>query len=106
MTCATCGADIARVPRTRSALAALDKAVGIIEVADARAEAADGPVGHVRDEMSDAEWRTLYVALHEARGHLIVAEGRPAPSAAPNVPGLGSSVERGTRRPGSDGLAR
>ena len=41
----------------------LDEAVGIIEAADRRAEAADGPVSHVRDEMTDAEWRRLYLVL-------------------------------------------
>lgn len=41
----------------------IERAVTIIETADNRAMATDGPVGHVRDEMSDDEWRQLYVAL-------------------------------------------
>ena len=35
----------------------------IIEAADARAAAVDGPVNHCRDEMTDAEWRKLYLAV-------------------------------------------
>lgn len=45
----------------------LDEAIAIIEAADNRALATDGPVGHARDEMTDAEWRALYVALTAAR---------------------------------------
>lgn len=45
----------------------LDIAIGIVEVADNRAMAADGPVSHVRDEMSDAEWRQMYMAIVTAR---------------------------------------
>ena len=45
---------------------AAQQATDIIETADRRAEAADGPVGHVRDEMSDKEWRDLYRGLRAA----------------------------------------
>lgn len=41
-------------------------ALDIIELADNRSMAADGPVGHVRDNMSDDEWRKLYVSLKKA----------------------------------------
>lgn len=41
----------------------LADAAEIIEVADNRALAADGPVSHCRDEMTDAEWRRLYRAV-------------------------------------------
>lgn len=51
-------------------VAHLDRAIAIIDTADNRAMAADGPVGHVRDEMSDKEWRDLYVALTSARDAL------------------------------------
>jgi hypothetical protein len=44
----------------------LEQAIAIIDMADIRAAAADGPVNHVRDEMTDAEWRRLYVALQQA----------------------------------------
>lgn len=56
----------------------LDRALAIIEVADGRAAAADGPVGHVRDEMTDTEWRELYVALQEARAAALAHGGTPA----------------------------
>lgn len=49
----------------------LDRAISIIETADNRAMAVDGPVGHVRDEMSDKEWRDLYKALVAARKALV-----------------------------------
>ena len=45
----------------------LERAIAIIEAADGRAAAADGPVGHVRDEMTDNEWRELYISLQKAR---------------------------------------
>lgn len=44
----------------------VSEAVRIIELADYRALATDGPVGHVRDEMSDSEWRMLYLSLRRA----------------------------------------
>jgi hypothetical protein len=53
-----------------TALDLLNEAIQIIETADNRAMAADGPVSHVRDEMSDKEWRDLYVALVEAKEEL------------------------------------
>lgn len=34
----------------------------IIEAADNRALAADGPVGHVRNELTATEWRDIYLA--------------------------------------------
>jgi len=37
----------------------------IIETADNRAAAVDGPVGHVRDMMSDREWFDLYHTIKE-----------------------------------------
>lgn len=55
--------------------ALLDRAITIIETADNRAMAADGPVGHVRDEMSDKEWRDLYVSLTKARSALAALPG-------------------------------
>lgn len=62
-----------------TALALVTKAIDIIEIADIRASAADGPVAHVRDEMSDSEWRQLYLALVEARETLMQeAESREA----------------------------
>jgi hypothetical protein len=45
----------------------LQRAMTIIETADNRAMAADGPVGHARDNMSDREWRDLYRSLEKAR---------------------------------------
>jgi hypothetical protein len=48
----------------------LTKAIGIIEDADRRACAWDGDVGHVRDEMTDKEWRDLYRALVRAHKSL------------------------------------
>ena len=48
----------------------LDRALEIIELADIRAMAADGPVTHVRDEMTDDEWRQLYLYIVEARRQL------------------------------------
>lgn len=44
----------------------LREGLDIIEGADRRAEAVDGPVNHVRDEMTDDEWRKLYLAIKEA----------------------------------------
>lgn len=48
------------------ALENVTEAMRIIELADQRALATDGPVGHVRDEMSDSEWRQMYKALSRA----------------------------------------
>jgi hypothetical protein len=45
---------------------AIERAIRIIEDADGRAVAADGPVNHVRDEMTDVEWRRLYRTLKGA----------------------------------------
>ena len=55
----------------------LQRAVGIIEAADARCLAADGPVGHLRDEMTDHEWREMYVALTRALARSVAPEGQP-----------------------------
>lgn len=52
------------------ALSEVENALSIIELADNRALATDGPVGHVRDEMSDQEWRSLYLSLESARDSL------------------------------------
>lgn len=41
-------------------------AIDVIDTADNRAMAADGPVGHVRDEMNDGEWAQLYSSLVKA----------------------------------------
>lgn len=41
----------------------LTRAARIIEVADLRAAAVDGPVSHAREEMTDDEWRELYLAI-------------------------------------------
>ena len=48
-------------------IAAAWKAAMLIEVADNRAMAADGPVSHVRLELDDQEWRDLYVAVDRIR---------------------------------------
>lgn len=48
------------------ALDHVTEAMRIIELADQRALASDGPVGHVRDEMSDSEWRKMYRAISKA----------------------------------------
>jgi hypothetical protein len=50
----------------------LSHAERIIENADRRAGAADGPVNHVRDEMTDKEWRDLYRSIVKAREALEV----------------------------------
>lgn len=57
------------------ALEEVQKAMGIIESADQRALAVDGPVGHVRDMMTDREWRDMYVALERAKERLQRAVG-------------------------------
>ena len=58
--------DLIAAARREAALReALAKARSIIEMADVRAEAADGPVLHVRDTMTDGEWRELYRLLSE-----------------------------------------
>lgn len=46
------------------------EAVRIIETADNRAMAADGPVSRTADEMSDKEWRDLYDGLRAALSKL------------------------------------
>jgi hypothetical protein len=56
----------ARARRGMRALAAVTRAIEIIETADTRCLAADGDVTHIRDEMSDAEWRDLYTTLKQA----------------------------------------
>ena len=62
--------------REERALRHIDAAWDVIEAADMRAAAADGPVLHVRDTMSDSEWRTLYVELTKARAALTPEEGQ------------------------------
>lgn len=52
---------------TDAPLTLLETAIQIIETADNRAMAVDGPVSRAADEMSDAEWRQMYVALTQAR---------------------------------------
>jgi hypothetical protein len=65
-----------------SALKRLHDIGRIIEIADTRALAVDGPVSHVRDTMTDKEWRQLYlltqvpkefVALEEAAKSIVDA---------------------------------
>lgn len=48
-------------------LEAINKACGIIERADARLLAMDGPCGNSAPDMTLAEWRELYVTLDNAR---------------------------------------
>lgn len=47
--------------------AALDEAATLIETGENRAQAADGPVSHFRDELDDREWRRLWLALSKVR---------------------------------------
>jgi hypothetical protein len=48
-------------------LVAINRACEIIEVADARNLANDGPAGGFPPQMTLKEWRTLYVTLDNAR---------------------------------------
>jgi hypothetical protein len=48
-------------------LVAINRACEIIEVADARNLANDGPAGGFPPQMTLKEWRTLYVTLDRAR---------------------------------------
>ena len=50
-----------------AAVAAAREAQLLIEVGEQRALAIDGPVGHFRDELSDSEWRRLWLALGKFR---------------------------------------
>lgn len=61
---------------TETTTTSLRHAMAIIEAADLRAATADGPVLHVRDVMSDGEWRDLYRTLEAAaKGNLRMTEG-------------------------------
>jgi hypothetical protein len=53
----------------------LREALLIIETADNRAMATDGPVSRTPDEMSDAEWRRLYKCLTTAHAALSAMNG-------------------------------
>lgn len=52
------------------ALAALDRAMQIIETGDDRLLASDGPAGGQPPDISLREWRELYVSLTKARSAL------------------------------------
>ena len=43
----------------------IEAASRIIEIADTRCQAVDGPVSRIRDEMHDSEWRQLYLVITE-----------------------------------------
>lgn len=49
-------------------LKAIDQACAIIERADARLLATDGPCGGLPPDMTLAEWKELYSTLDKARG--------------------------------------
>jgi 3-deoxy-D-arabino-heptulosonate 7-phosphate (DAHP) synthase len=65
--CPACGKAPVRANGRQRMRAAISRACDIIEAADARLLALDGPCGGLPPVMSLDEWRTLYVTLDNAR---------------------------------------
>lgn len=53
--------------KTLTKLQAINRACQIIETADQRLLAMDGPIGNSPPDMSLTEWRELYMVLDRAR---------------------------------------
>lgn len=68
--------------RVRSMRSAINRACEIIETADARLLATDGPCGGLPPDMSLAEWRELYTVLDKARHVRAGADPTPASRSA------------------------